>query len=361
MIRRRIRSGLRARVAYLSGLLYFAGIMWLNAAENPIGEWEVNVKSPGGERPGKIIFEKKADGSLGGKWSSPRGDSDLENVKLEGSKLTFTRHMSRGGQEFDLNFDGKIEGDKISGTFATPQGDLELTGGRAGTEAAKAPSAAPATGAAAAAMARPNIVGDWDITSKSALGELKRKLSIKSGNKAIYDTGEEKYIVKNLKQNGNEITFNVTIMLDGNELPLAFKGTTDGSKLTGKYTSDQGDAEITGTRIGGGTATPAAPSAAKAGIVGSWDVTSESQLGTLKRKLVVKDDMTGTYELDEGKFPIKNLKQNGSEVTYSVTIEVQGNQLALDFKGKVEGDNLTGDYTSEAGGAKVTGKRMAGK
>lgn len=323
-------------VAAFASVAAFAG-----AQESAVGTWDVTMDFGGRQVEGKVIIEEK-DGALTGKWSSQRGESELSDVKLEEGKLTFLRKLERQGQSFELPFEGKIEGDKLTGAFVTPQGEMPVTGKRAG-------GAEPATPAGESK----GIVGTWNITSESQLGTLKRKLIVKPDMTASYESEDAKFPVKNLKVAEDDVTFDVTVSAQGQDLPLAFKGKLDGDKLKGNYLMDgQEVATVTGDREKAG------PAGGASGVFGTYDVTSESALGTLKRKLTINPDMTGTYDTGEEKFPLKNVKVDGDNITFDVTVSIDGNDLPLKFTGKSEGGNITGKFASEAGDATVTGKKQ---
>lgn len=198
--------------------------------------------------------------------------------------------------------------------------------------------------------AQEDMTGTWDLTLVSDLGTMEHKLIVKDGD-VTYDAIDNQLDVNNWNVDGDKVTFDIVAIVDGQELPAKFEGTVDGGKLTGEFITDLGNAQVTGQRA-------VEAEMKDVDLPGTWDVTSESQLGTLERTLVIKDDMTGTYGTEDQNWPIANVKEEGGKLSFDVTVQVQGEDLPLKFAGTREGANLTGEFTSELGNATVTAKKQ---
>ncbi len=92
-----------------------------------IGSWDLIMDFQGREIASTLDITEN-DGKLGGMWSSERGESELEDVKIADGELTFIRNMERQGQEFTLDATAKIEGGKLVGEIVSPMGELPFTG-----------------------------------------------------------------------------------------------------------------------------------------------------------------------------------------------------------------------------------------
>lgn len=101
-------------------------------ADAIVGEWQMTVNMPARENVEKLTITKGADGALAGKWEGQRGESAISNVKFEGGKLTFKRTSNFGGREMIWEYEGTVEGDKITGKFVSERGDREANATRAG-------------------------------------------------------------------------------------------------------------------------------------------------------------------------------------------------------------------------------------
>jgi hypothetical protein len=120
-------------------------------ADAIVGEWQMSVNMPARENVEKLTITKGADGTLAGKWEGQRGESTITNMKFEGGKLTFKRTSNFGGREMIADYEGTVEGDKITGKFISERGDREANATRAGAakaEPAKAEPNKPAAGKA---------------------------------------------------------------------------------------------------------------------------------------------------------------------------------------------------------------------
>jgi hypothetical protein len=116
-------------------------------ADAIVGEWQMTVNMPARENIEKLTITKGADGALSGKWEGQRGESTITNMKFEGGKLTFKRTSNFGGREMIMDYEGTVEGDKITGKFASERGDREANATRAGA-AKPAEEKKPAAGKA---------------------------------------------------------------------------------------------------------------------------------------------------------------------------------------------------------------------
>jgi len=95
------------------------------------GEWQLNTTIPPREIIDKLTITKDANGVLEGKWTSPRGENTISNMMLDGNKLTFIRKSKMGEMEFEMNYEGTIEGDQIKGAFISNFGEREANATRA--------------------------------------------------------------------------------------------------------------------------------------------------------------------------------------------------------------------------------------
>ena len=87
-----------------------------NAKVDVAGEWSIATDSPQGKNEGTLTLKK--DGSaITGTISGGRLPSaiNLENVVLEGSKLTFSYTLNVGGRSIIVNVDVTIDGDTFKG------------------------------------------------------------------------------------------------------------------------------------------------------------------------------------------------------------------------------------------------------
>jgi hypothetical protein len=84
------------------------------------GKWTGDVTTPRGTQT--LTFDFHVDGAtLTGKISSPRGDSDITEGKIDGDNITFTQVVNFNGNEMKIVYTGKAGADGIS--FTRTMGD----------------------------------------------------------------------------------------------------------------------------------------------------------------------------------------------------------------------------------------------
>ena len=73
------------------------------------GKWNGDVTTPRGTQT--LIFDFHVDGAtLTGKVTSPRGDTDITNGKVDGDNISFDTVMNFNGNEFKIAYSGKSDG-----------------------------------------------------------------------------------------------------------------------------------------------------------------------------------------------------------------------------------------------------------
>jgi hypothetical protein len=86
--------------------------------------------------------------------------------------------------------------------------------------------------------------------------------------------------------------------------------------------------------------------AQNASAVGSWDITVESPQGPRTSQLIIKQDgdkLVGVMKRPSGERPLESIVVKGSDITMTMTINVQGQDLLITYKGKIEKDKMSGD------------------
>jgi hypothetical protein len=81
-------------------------------------------------------------------------------------------------------------------------------------------------------------------------------------------------------------------------------------------------------------------------VVGSWDLTVESPQGKRDSVLIIKkegDKLSGVLKGARGERPLDSITLNGSDITFTMNVQAQGQDLTITYKGKVEKDSMKGD------------------
>ena len=98
----------------------FAGIL---------GEWSMETSFNENTIEANMKLSVR-DGALVGSWQSMGRDMELSDIEFDGEKLSFTRSM---GGDRTLTFVGRVNGNRITGKYNGPFGELDCTGTRAKT------------------------------------------------------------------------------------------------------------------------------------------------------------------------------------------------------------------------------------
>jgi len=77
------------------------------------GKWNITIKTPMGDQTGVLTLKQEGD-ALTGEMSGSSGTAAIENGKVEGEKLTWHSKVT-SPMPITLEFEGAIDGDKISG------------------------------------------------------------------------------------------------------------------------------------------------------------------------------------------------------------------------------------------------------
>lgn len=95
-------------------------------------------------------------------------------------------------------------------------------------------------------------------------------------------------------------------------------------------------------------------------VSGNWKLTIETPNGTGTPSLVLKQEgekLTGTYKGRFGEAPLEGTIK-GNEIKFTVKVNAQGNELAIEYAGTVEGDTMKGKVKfGEFGEGGFSGKR----
>ena len=104
--------------------------------------------------------------------------------------------------------------------------------------------------------------------------------------------------------------------------------------------------------------------AAAADVAGTWKATAEGPNGTMERTFVFKVDgskLTGeTTSSMLGKSTITDGKVDGDNLSFGITVDYQGTQFKVSYKGKVSGTelHLTSELPEGGQSFEWTGKKV---
>ena len=290
-----------------------------------IGTWDISFNIGDRDITGQLAVSEKPDGTLEGKWISERGNTVVSNVTFKDGKLTFNRKSTFGDNTWESEFEGTIAGNNLTGVFKNQQGEMPAKGTRVGAA----------------------LVGKWDLTTVSEFGTRQGMMRINGDMTGRYEFFGGEIPMKNLKLEGDQVTFALEMGWGDQTFTLNFKGTLDGKNLKGQMTSDRGTSEITGKKAEEASA-----------VVGTWEFTRETQQGTRTSTLKIKPDMTGTYTMRDNEVDVKDLKVDGNNVSFKIELSFNDRQFTMEFKGNVDGKTLKGEFITERGAREAVGKKI---
>jgi len=290
-----------------------------------LGQWDMKFNVGDREITGRLTISEKPDDTLAGKWDAESGEHAVSNVKFEDGKLTYTRKSKFGEREFESSFEGAIQGNKLAGAFKSEQGELPATGERVGAA----------------------LVGKWELTTTSERGTRTRMLTIYGDMTGRYESFGGEIPIKDLKLEGDEVTFVLEMGFGDQTFKMDFKGKLDGKSLTGQLVSERGTTEVAGKML-----------EAASPLVGTWEFTRETEGGTRTSMLKIKEDMTATYTVRDNEIAVTDLKVDGVQVSFKVIMRYGDSDVPMEFKGKLDGTTLKGEFITERGAREATGKKI---
>jgi hypothetical protein len=194
-----------------------------------LGQWNINFKVEGFDMDieAKLTISKTADGKFEGKWIENVGEHSVSDIKFENGKLSLKRHSNVEGMEFDSTYAGTIKGNELIGTLTSEMGDIPANGKRHGAE----------------------LVGEWELTTVSDFGERTSMMRIFGDLTGRYEFFDSEIPMKDIKIEGNQVTFVIEMGFGDRTFQMDFKGELDDKNLKGQMESDRGTSDVTGKKM----------------------------------------------------------------------------------------------------------------
>ena len=114
-------------------LLFLLAIFAFTAsAADVAGTWKASIETPNGAIETSFIFKVDGD-KLTGTVTGPGGEQTISDGKVDGDTLTFVVAANFNGNEFKLNYKGKVAGNEMKLTLSIPGRDqtFEITAKKA--------------------------------------------------------------------------------------------------------------------------------------------------------------------------------------------------------------------------------------
>jgi hypothetical protein len=188
------------------------------------GDWDVSIQTMQGTNNVRVTFKQDGD-KISGIFKSPMGELPFEDGTLTGSDLKFGFSIPIQGQPLEITMTGKVEGSSIAGKAqfgGFGEGDWTAKRVEATTAEPAAADVPTSTDAAAPASTMTGISGHWEVTVKTQMGDVP--------------------ITADLTESAGQVTGSLV----GPTGPVDVSGTFDGNALKLSFTAKtpQGDIPV---------------------------------------------------------------------------------------------------------------------
>ena len=167
--------------------------------------------------------------------------------------------------------------------------------------------------------------------------------------------------IKELSLDGDQLVVKVALDFGGQALDAELSGTLDGDSYSGQVTYSLGE--------DGGELDFSAERQVAASLAGKWQLSIDATSvgGEVYEPVMTvtegDDGYAGTFEFEGApETAVENLEVNGGDVSFNVTVDFGGAELAINYKGELEGDKLAGslefDLAGQTGELEWTGERL---
>jgi hypothetical protein len=228
-------TGLRFIVA--AALLATASPLF--AQTNVTGDWEVTIQSVQGTNTVRVTFKQDGE-KLSGVFRSPMGELPFDGGSVVGSDLKFGFTFPIQGQALEVTMTGTVDGSTIAGK-------AQFGGFGEGEWTAKRVEAAPSTASSPPGTSAPRtsgtgVNGTWDVTVKTDMGEVPATAELSESGGKISGTFT-----------GPTGAIDIAGTFEGSTLKLAFVAKTPQGDIPVSMTGElNGDSIINGKAEFGG-------------------------------------------------------------------------------------------------------------
>ena len=186
------------------------------------GEWETTLKMDDREFTANLIVKADEERKLTADWESQWGEHEITNVNFKAGKLTFDRKSKIQDRQWESSFEGKSKGHTLTGVIKSDRGDITVEGKRVGAA----------------------LVGLWELDITSDSGSRKQLLRINPDLSAMYGP----IAIKKVDFDNEQVTFKTVLDFGERKYDISFAGQVKSRKLTGEITTSRGTRKVTGQR-----------------------------------------------------------------------------------------------------------------
>jgi hypothetical protein len=208
------------------------------AQTNITGDWDVTIVSPQGANTSRVTIKQDGE-KVSGLFKSPAGELPFEGGSLTGNDLKFVFTVNFQGNPLPITLTGKVEGETVSGKadfggFAEGEWSAKKVDAAIAAAAAAVPAAA--TSDAKPASASTGVAGKWDLTIKTQMGDLPASAELLDNGGKITGTlmGPQGAITIAGTFDGSLLTLEFTAPTPNGDIPIKMTGDVSGDSIAGK-------------------------------------------------------------------------------------------------------------------------------
>lgn len=187
------------------------------------GTYELKMRRGEREYTSTLVVKGRAGGELTAEMKSERAEHAVSDVKSERGALGFKVRTKMGDREWESTFEGKVEGDALTGTLKSERGEVAVQGTRVGGPA----------------------IGTWILDLSSDRGERKQRLRVHPDLSALYGATP----VEKVTLDGDKLGFKIVREFGDRKFEMTFQATIADGKLTGEVTTSMGTQKVSGTKV----------------------------------------------------------------------------------------------------------------
>lgn len=218
-------------------------------ASDVSGKWEATFFTEQGPLPATMVLKKEGE-KLTGTISSVQGEVATSGIQ-KGNEITLHLTLDTGNGPIDIAISGKQDGDSLTGTVDIGgQGTAQWAAKRGGSGSGT--SATPPAAASDAAKGKAgDVTGTWALQIDTGAGTGSPSVTLKQEGEKLTGTytGQmgERPVTGSVK--GTAITFQFDAPVQGQIMTVVYSGTVDGDALKGTVKlGPLGEGTFTGKR-----------------------------------------------------------------------------------------------------------------
>ncbi|MCZ6794088.1 MAG: hypothetical protein O7J95_10810 [Planctomycetota bacterium] len=283
--------------------------------------------------------------TLTGTYKGRRDPVKLEEVKLEGNKISFQYTRSFNDRDFTIKYQGILTESGIKGTVEFPSRD----GGRTSRpwEAKRGVDVS-------------DVLGLWKLKFAGRDAEtIETSIKVsKDGDKltGLYTSPRRERQAQNVTLKDGELSFEIKGETEeGTSYFVTYRGKPRGNSIKGTLTFKFGDNEGTREFVG---EREAKKRPRIADVIGTWTLEVTRDNGETRKSSISitldGDKLKGRYTSRYGEREAKKLQLNGDVLSFELSGDTDRGSFLVVYKGKLSGDSIKGTSTFEFGDRKGT-------